>query len=37
MLCTMKSAIYVVKRKDQKRILNADSKIFNFIREFFFF
>ena len=37
MLCTMKSAIYVLNRKDQKRILNAGSKILNFIREFFFF
>ena len=31
------SAIYVVNRKDQKKILNVDSKILLFIREFFFF
>lgn len=33
----MKSAIYVINRKDQKRILNADNKILNFIRKSFSF
>lgn len=36
-LCIMKSTIYIINSKDQKRILKADNKILNFIREFFFF